>query len=116
MSSCSASGGARWGGEASATGDGVALQIAAGAVLANFAELKDLHEQTPLLFAVLVPPLLYIEAWQVPKRELWRSIRPVLGLANGLVALTTVVIGYGLHALLLEILGDQPFGTMIRSH
>jgi Na+/H+ antiporter len=80
-----------------------ALQIAAGAVLSNFAELDDLHEQTSLLFAILVPPLLYIEAWQVPKRELWRSIKPVLGLAIGLVALTTVVIGYGLHALLPEM-------------
>ncbi len=81
----------------------VALQIAAGAVLSSFAELDDLHGQTSLLFAILVPPLLYIEAWQVPKRELWRSIKPVLGLAIGLVALTTVVMGYGLHAMLPEM-------------
>ena len=80
-----------------------ALQIAAGAVLANFAHLDDLHEQSALLFAILVPPLLYIEAWQAPKRELWRAIRPVLGLAIGLVALTTLVIGYALHALLPEM-------------
>ncbi len=77
-----------------------ALQIAAGVALSAVAALDDLHGQTPLLFVMLVPPLLYIEAWQVPKRELLRSIRPVLGLAIGLVALTVIVIGYGLHALL----------------
>jgi CPA1 family monovalent cation:H+ antiporter len=77
-----------------------ALQIAAGFVLSAFAELDDLREQTSLLFVMLVPPLLYIEAWQVPKRELWGSIRPVLSLAIGLVALTIAVVGWGLHALL----------------
>ncbi len=80
-----------------------ALQIAAGVALSTVAALDDLHGQTPLLFVMLVPPLLYIEAWQVPKRELLRSIRPVLGLAIGLVALTVVVIGYGLHAVLPEM-------------
>lgn len=77
-----------------------ALQIAAGFVLSAFAELDDLREQTSLLFVMLVPPLLYIEAWQVPKRELLGSIRSVLSLAIGLVALTIAVVGWGLHALL----------------
>ena len=58
-----------------------ALQIAAGFALSTVAALDDLHEQTSLLFVMLVPPLLYIEAWQVPKRELLRSIGPVLGLS-----------------------------------
>ena len=80
-----------------------ALQIAAGVALSAVAALDDLREQTSLLFVMLVPPLLYIEAWQVPKRELLRSIQPVLGLAIGLVAVTTVVVGYGLHALLPEV-------------
>lgn len=62
-------------------------------------------KKTPLLFAVRVPPLLCTGAWQVPKRELWPSIKPVLGLAIGLVALATVVIGCGLHALLPEMAG-----------
>jgi monovalent cation/hydrogen antiporter len=80
-----------------------ALQIAAGFGLSAFAELDDLREQTSLLFVMLVPPLLYIEAWQVPKRELLQAIRPVLSLAVGLVALTILVVGYSLHAFLPEM-------------
>ncbi len=77
-----------------------ALQIGAGFVLSAFAELDDLREQTSLLFVMLVPPLLYIEAWQVPKRALLGAIGSVLSLAIGLVALTIAVVGWGLHALL----------------
>lgn len=79
------------------------LQIAAGVALSSVAALDDLREQSALLFVMLVPPLLYIEAWQVPKRELVRSIGPVLGLAIGLVAVTIAVVGYGAHALLPEM-------------
>lgn len=79
------------------------LQIAAGVALSSVAALDDLREQSALLFVMLVPPLLYFEAWQVPKRELLRSIGPVLGLAIGLVAVTIAVVGNGVHALLPEI-------------
>ena len=79
------------------------LQIAAGVALTSVAALDDLREQSALLFVMLVPPLLYIEAWQVPKRELLRSIGPVLGLSIGLVALTIAVVGFGVHALLPEM-------------
>ena len=79
------------------------LQIAAGVALTSVAALDDLREQSALLFVMLVPPLLYIEAWQVPKRELLRSIGPVLGLAIGLVAVTIAVVGFGVNALLPEM-------------
>lgn len=79
------------------------LQIAAGVALTSVAALDDLREQSALLFVMLVPPLLYFEAWQVPKRELLRSIGPVLGLAVGLVAVTIAVVGFGVHALLPEM-------------
>ncbi len=77
-----------------------ALQIAAGFALSAVAKLDDLREQTALLFTMLVPPLLYIEAWQAPKRELLRAIRPILGLAIGLVAVTIAVVGLALHTML----------------
>jgi CPA1 family monovalent cation:H+ antiporter len=80
-----------------------ALQIGAGVVLSAFAELEDLREQSALLFVMLVPPLLYVEARHIPKRELMRSIKPVLGMAMGLVALTTLIVGFGLHALVPEM-------------
>ena len=79
------------------------LQIAAGVALTSVAALDDLREQSALLFVMLVPPLLYVEAWQVPKRELLRSIGPVLGLSIGLVAVTIAVVGFGVHALLPEM-------------
>lgn len=79
------------------------LQIAAGVALTSVAALDDLREQSSLLFVMLVPPLLYIEAWQVPKRELLRAIGPVLGLAIGLVAVTIAVVGFGVHALLPQM-------------
>ena len=71
------------------------LQLACGVALSSVASLDDLREQSALLFVMLVPPLLYIEAWQVPKRELLRSIGPVFGLAVGLVAVTIAVLGFG---------------------
>jgi Na+/H+ antiporter len=79
------------------------LQIACGVALSSVVALDDLSEQSALLFVMLVPPLLYIEAWQVPKRELLRSIGPVLGLAIGLVTVTIAVVGFGVHALLPEM-------------
>ena len=80
-----------------------ALQIAAGAVLSAFAGLDDLREQSALLFVMLVPPLLYVEARHIPKRDLMRSIQPVLGMALGLVAVTTLIVGWGLHALVPDM-------------
>jgi NhaP-type Na+/H+ or K+/H+ antiporter len=79
------------------------LQIACGVALSSVVALDDLSEQSALLFVMLVPPLLYIEAWQVPKRELLRSIGPVLGLVIGLVTVTITVVGFGVHALLPEM-------------
>ncbi len=79
------------------------LQIATGFLLSAYSPVKDMHELASLMFVILVPPLLYVEASQVPKRELMRAIRPILGLALGLVAITTVVVGYGVHAVLPQM-------------
>ncbi|QCB47904.1 cation:proton antiporter [Hydrogenophaga sp. PAMC20947] len=75
------------------------LQIAAGAALAALVDMGDLREQSVFLFAVVVPPLLYVEARRIPKRELLQSVKPVLGMTIGLAALTIFVIGFGLHAI-----------------
>lgn len=66
------------------------LQIAAGVALSSVAALDDIREQSSLLFVMLVPPLLYVEAWQVRKRERLRSIGPVLGLAIAQAALRVI--------------------------
>lgn len=80
-----------------------ALQIAAGVVLSAFAGLDDLREQSALLFVMLAPPLLYVEARHIPKRGLMRSIQPVPGMALGLVAVTTLIVGWGLHTLVPDM-------------
>ncbi len=79
------------------------LQILAGIGLSAIIKLEDVSEITSLLFVMLVPPLLYIEAWKIPKRELLRSIKPVLGMAIGLVSLSIVVVGFGLTGLFPEM-------------
>lgn len=70
-----------------------ALQIAAGAAWSAFAELDDLREQSAMFFVMLVPPLLYVEARHIPKRELPQAIKPVLSMAIGLVTLTILATG-----------------------
>lgn len=76
------------------------LQVLAGVGLSTVAALDALPEQSSLLFAMLVPPLLYLEAWLAPKREFFRNLGPILGLALGLVGVTIATLAWGLHALL----------------
>ena len=74
------------------------LQIAIGALcdIAGFHVSFD-----PDLFLLLfIPPLLFADAYRIPKRELTESGVPVLALAFGLVIFTTVSIGLFVHSLL----------------
>jgi CPA1 family monovalent cation:H+ antiporter len=74
------------------------LQIAVGALcdLAGFHVSFD-----PSLFLLLfIPPLLFADAYRIPKRELSEVGIPVIALAVGLVLFTTVGIGLFVHRLL----------------
>jgi Na+/H+ antiporter len=74
------------------------LQIAVGALcdLAGFRVSFD-----PSLFLLLfIPPLLFADAYRIPKRELSEVGVPVIALAVGLVLFTTVGIGLFVHRLL----------------
>ena len=74
------------------------LQIAVGALcdLAGFHVSFD-----PSLFLLLfIPPLLFADAYRIPKRELSEVGIPVIALAVGLVLFTTVGVGYFVHWLL----------------
>ncbi|MFS0826055.1 Na+/H+ antiporter [Pseudomonas phoenicis] len=79
------------------------LQIAAGALLAW--PTLGLHVTLdPELFLFLfLPPLLFVDGWRMPKRELWRLRGPVVALAVGLVLFTVVGAGYFIHWLLPSI-------------
>lgn len=50
-------------------------------------------------FLCFLPPLLFSDGWLMPLREFARARRPILFLAIGLVAFTTVVVGLVAHWL-----------------
>ncbi|GAB0114482.1 Na+/H+ antiporter [Acidisoma sp. C75] len=74
------------------------LQIAVGALC----DVVGFHVSfDPDLFLLLfIPPLLFADAYRIPKRELSESGVPVLALAFGLVIFTVVSIGFFIHGLL----------------
>ena len=68
---------------------------------ASFLPGLDAIEVDPELFLLLfIPPLLFVDAWSLPRRDFMRVLRPVLLLALGLVVLTVVAVGYFLHWLI----------------
>src|ERR1035438_5891451 len=50
-------------------------------------------------FLCFLPPLLFSDGWLMPLRELMRAKRPILLLAIGLVAFTTLTVGLAAHWL-----------------
>jgi CPA1 family monovalent cation:H+ antiporter len=67
---------------------------------ASFLPGLDAIEVDPELFLLLfIPPLLFVDAWSLPRRDFMRVVRPVLLLALGLVVLTVVAVGYFMHWL-----------------
>jgi Na+/H+ antiporter len=79
------------------------VQIGLGA-LAGW-PARGLHvEFEPELFLLLfIPPLLFVDAWRIPKRELIRNRTPVILLALGLVLFTIVGVGSMVHWLVPAI-------------
>lgn len=75
------------------------LQIGIGvaAALPPFGFAVALDPEAFLL--LFIPPLLFGDGWNLPRRELLAERWPVLGRAVGLVLLTVVAGGYGLHWL-----------------
>jgi monovalent cation/hydrogen antiporter len=51
----------------------------------------------------ILPPLLYVAALQTSVPAFRRALRPILLLAIGLVVVTSLVVGFALHALLPEV-------------
>ena len=76
------------------------VQIAIGlaAALPPFHVRETLDPDTFLL--LFIPPLLFADGWNVSQRELLALRWPVLGHAVGLVFLTILAGGYGLHWLI----------------
>ncbi len=69
------------------------VQIAFGVAIGLATSLRvDLNPE--IFFLLLVPPLLFLDGWRIPKEELLKDRWAILQLALGLVFLTVVGIGF----------------------
>jgi CPA1 family monovalent cation:H+ antiporter len=75
------------------------VQIALGAIVGTVAHVR-VQLDPELFFLLLVPPLLFLDGWRIPKDELFRDGSTVLGLALGLVFLTVLGLGLFVHWLI----------------
>jgi len=76
------------------------VQICIGAALA-WPVTGGLHvELEPEVFLLIfIPPLLFGDAWQAPKREFWQMRGQIASMAFGLVFFTIAAFGFALHWL-----------------
>jgi len=63
------------------------------------AQLHDVRLDPQLAMGVFLPPLLQASAFFTPLRDFRRNLRPILLLAVGLVAFTTVAVGWATRLL-----------------
>ncbi|WP_294352191.1 Na+/H+ antiporter [uncultured Sphingomonas sp.] len=75
------------------------VQIGLGSLIGLFAGIR-VELDPELFFLLLVPPLLFLDGWRIPKDELFRDSRAILGLALGLVFLTVLGVGLFIHWLI----------------
>ena len=79
------------------------LLVIVGAAM-SFVSGFDAIRIDPQLFLLLfIPPILFADAYALPRRDFVRVLKPVLLLALGLVVLTVVAIGYLLHWMIPEL-------------
>ncbi len=78
------------------------VQIGLGALIGVFAGVR-VELDPELFFLLLVPPLLFLDGWRMPKDELFRDSGAILGLALGLVFLTVLGLGLFIHWLIPAI-------------
>ncbi|MBB3998264.1 Na+/H+ antiporter [Aureimonas pseudogalii] len=75
------------------------IQIAFGVGLA-LSPLPSAVLNPEIFFLLLLPPLLFLDGWRIPKAALRQDGRLILALALGLVVFTVVGIGLLIHALI----------------
>ena len=76
------------------------LLILAGVALSFAPHLGALELDPEIFFLLFIPPLLFADGWQFPKREFVVLRYSILLLAFGLVLATTLVVGYVVHWLI----------------
>ncbi len=74
------------------------VQIAIGLVAALLVpHVAEVHIKSELFLVLFIAPLLFNEARESSKRELWDNLPSILSLAIGLVVITVLVVGFALH-------------------
>ncbi|MHB1927496.1 MAG: Na+/H+ antiporter [Leptospirillum sp.] len=76
------------------------LLVLAGFFLSFSAAFRDFHMNSQTFFALFIPPLLFADAWIIPKRELRKNLYSVLFLGFGLVFATVAAVGFFVHWLI----------------
>lgn len=75
------------------------VQIALGALASQLPFFPDTQLDPELFMVLFIAPLLYLEAHEINKSELLRSLSLSLSLAVGLAVATMVGVGFTLHAI-----------------
>ena len=75
------------------------VQIALGAIASQLPFFPDVGLDPELFMVLFIAPLLYLEAHEIDKSELLRSIKLSLSLAIGLAIATMIAVGFILHAI-----------------
>lgn len=75
------------------------IQIALGALVGLAANLRvELNPE--VFFLLLLPPLLFLDGWRIPKEEMLRDAGTILELALGLVVFTVLGVGFFINWLI----------------
>ncbi len=75
------------------------VQIALGIGIA-LSPLRTVYLEPDVFFLLFLPPLLFLDGWRIPNRELIRHRVIIVELALGLVVLTVVGLGFFIHWLI----------------
>ena len=80
------------------------VQVAIGFLVAlALPAVADVHVEPELFLALFIAPLLFNEARESRRRDLWDNKGSILSLAIGLVLLTVLVVGFALNWLVPSI-------------
>jgi len=77
--------------------------LVAGLGLSFVPGIPEMHIEPDLVLIGILPPLLYVAALQTSVPAFRRALRPILLLAIGLVVVTSLAVGFALHAVLPEV-------------
>ncbi len=76
------------------------LLVGGGVAMSAISGFEKIELEPEIFFALFIPPLLFADSWLLPKREFYQLRYSIMLLAFGLVFVTMLAVGYGLHLLI----------------